>query len=299
MLLLDKTDLKELASASSEQKEPLGIPQASRADKTNTLTPTRGKRISFFQNPKEDLARMVEQGEKAKILMHELESDANFFDAWVKRRNSVIKSLSLGEVFIKHKNRRGQKRFVYMPKGKKGFIIAWCKSQKNAKSSKYQGFIPVSEIRGVVQGKASLHFKRTAKENCSFSIVGRERTLDLECDNIGMCKKWVKFFEDILLVALVSDAFVKRCRKGWSAHVSDEGLSYFYHEASGRSTWTVPEIGGEESLSPKLTSPSSDEVAKKAQLVHKKEKKEAPKETRLTGFEARDKDLGAHQYHSL
>ena len=61
----------------------------------------------------------------------------------------------------------------------------------------------------------------------------------------------------------------------------------------------MPEIGGEESLSPKLTSPSSDEVAKKAQLVYKKEKKEAPKETRLTGFEARDKDLGVHQKKSI
>jgi hypothetical protein len=235
VLLLAKSDMEELAgaSAASEQKHgaapirPTSISTINNSssggssnnnnnNNSSALKPPTGqkeiKRISFFQNPKEDLARMLESGNKAKTLMDKLKRDASFFYEWIKHRNTVLKSSSLGEIFIKHKNRRGQKRFVYVPNTKKGYLLVWCKSQNSAKSNKYQGSIPVSEIRAVVPGVASEHFKRTAKAKCSFSIVGRERTLDLECDNLGMCQKWTKFFQDILLIALVSEVFIKKCR---------------------------------------------------------------------------------------
>ena len=234
ILLLDKKDLNELAKSKdnipcAERKSSKGMPnpQSEKLPKKDDVNQIKqvSKRISYLQNPKEDLVRMLEAGEQTKSLMDNLRTDSNFFDLWVQNRNHVIKSTSLGEIFTKHKNRRGQQRFILVLRTSKGYILHWSKSKDRAKVQNYQGSMPVSEIRGIIPGVSSIHFRRTARKDCSFSIVGRARTVDIECDNPGMCQKWKKIFQDLIKISMVADSFIQKCRALHNQHPSQDNTS--------------------------------------------------------------------------
>ena len=102
------------------------------------------------------------------------------FDDDKKKKFDKIKQ---GGQFYKYKHRQPQKRIVWVNEPMDQ--VLWGEDNKN----KVNGSIPVKEITGIHLGCAG-----SANMDLSFTLMHKERTLDLECSSKPMRDFWVNAF---------------------------------------------------------------------------------------------------------
>ncbi len=102
------------------------------------------------------------------------------FEEDKKKKFDKIKS---GGQFYKYKNREPQKRIVWV--SEKMDKVLWGEDNKN----KINGDMPVAEIIGIRLG-----CQGSAQMDLSFTLMAKDRTLDLECSSKPMRDFWVNAF---------------------------------------------------------------------------------------------------------
>jgi len=111
--------------------------------------------------------------------------------------------LTAGALMMKHsKTAAPRPRHVYVDNDLK-FLI-W-KDPKDKGVLDEKNMMKVFKIKSLDRGRASPQLMRKnllgkflAKEECSFCIQGRERTVDLECDSEAQREKWIHAIETLL-----------------------------------------------------------------------------------------------------
>ena len=89
-----------------------------------------------------------------------------------------------------------QKAIDSMSKGE--FYIEW----KDEADKPVLGSISLNDVYAVVAGQTTAVFKRKSgkpnREHLSFSLIGTERTLDLEAANLETKNQWIEDLNDLL-----------------------------------------------------------------------------------------------------
>eukprot|EP00792_Barthelona_sp_PAP020_P004733 TRINITY_DN2316_c0_g1_i1.p1 TRINITY_DN2316_c0_g1~~TRINITY_DN2316_c0_g1_i1.p1 ORF type:complete len:696 (+),score=221.36 TRINITY_DN2316_c0_g1_i1:59-2146(+) len=104
-----------------------------------------------------------------------------------------------GAVFLKHGHRGAPKRrHIWMSSALD--LVQW--RDPGSSKEKVKSHLFWSDIFEVRLGQTTEVFERQSgepgKERSSFSLIGRERTLDLECENPAMANNWFKAFKWLL-----------------------------------------------------------------------------------------------------
>lgn len=107
--------------------------------------------------------------------------------------------LTAGNLFIKHsKSAKPRPRYVYIDQDLK--YIVWKDPKEKVIDPKNK--MKVYLIKQLERGRATEQLKRKnafgkylAKEECSFAIIGRERSIDLEASTEAEREKWVHALE--------------------------------------------------------------------------------------------------------
>eukprot|EP00792_Barthelona_sp_PAP020_P004734 TRINITY_DN2316_c0_g2_i1.p1 TRINITY_DN2316_c0_g2~~TRINITY_DN2316_c0_g2_i1.p1 ORF type:complete len:706 (+),score=200.91 TRINITY_DN2316_c0_g2_i1:50-2167(+) len=116
---------------------------------------------------------------------------------YIAEQEQKIKNLLIeGGVFLKHGHRGSpKKRLVWMSNSLD--LIQW--RDANSSNTQAKGHIFWSDIDEIRKGQTTKIFERQSgepgREMSCFSLVGRDRTLDLECENPAMMNEWVGAFQ--------------------------------------------------------------------------------------------------------
>jgi len=110
--------------------------------------------------------------------------------------------LNAGVLMVKHsKTAAPRPRHVYVDAELKNLI--W--KDPKEKTLDPKNMMKVFKIRQIERGRCtpqlqrkSLMGKHLAKEECSFAVIGRERTVDLETDSEALREKWIHALETLL-----------------------------------------------------------------------------------------------------
>eukprot|EP00949_MAST-11_sp_MAST-11-sp1_P004095 g4095.t1 len=283
----------DVPSAAETEMQEASVKPSRASHHIRSVTQTRPSAIHAVGNTSE-LSKMIMLGETAKRIMERLQKEPDYCDAWLKKHDETMAAAKRGARFQKHKHQRSKERFIQVCPTVKGYVLAWAKTEKLSRSGNWQGSVSFFEIRDVVPGKsATEHFSRKVQDSLCFSIVGRDRTIDLEAPSEEQRDRWVKVFQDFIVSSLVSEKFIrtlKRARNGGGAvrqsalanakpapevpEKSDEVFSELW-QGQGRSnigSWLENEEPRVIGAPPPFPSPSREEsaVADASQKMDKK-----------------------------
>jgi hypothetical protein len=117
------------------------------------------------------------------IIMVELE----VYNEWLVEHDIVQIDWKLqvinGNLFIKH-HRWGKPKLRHVWVDKELNNIYWGDSNETEKSKIVKGSIPVKDLKEVKEGlvKSSISDKKATQRNrCTFTLISKSRTLELEC----------------------------------------------------------------------------------------------------------------------
>ncbi|KAL0236676.1 hypothetical protein PCE1_000074 [Barthelona sp. PCE] len=151
---------------------------------------------------KQDLSENLETNELADQRRKEEEeverlSRRNMRQEERRKREAVTRMRALllsGGQFIKH-GRRGRPHPRYVVLGDDMATVFW----RDPKKSKFKNSMHIAEITDVVPGKQTAVFERSDVEpGLCFSLVGIDRTLDLQCETIDERDMWVGAFQYLI-----------------------------------------------------------------------------------------------------
>ncbi|KAL0229917.1 hypothetical protein PCE1_003481 [Barthelona sp. PCE] len=195
---------KEMQSVEDERRRQLEAIEQKKKDEKH-----REIEMKFKAREKAEKRRRNE--EKAYVERQRIEHEQHLY-----------KTMEQGTHFIKHGMRGNPNtRYVWLSEGHD--MLCWGK-ESDFKKNLAKSFLFVSEILNIVSGQTTEVFARNSgvrgREQQSFSVVTRERTLDLVADEPGIANEWVA-----MLNFLLEQRDMRRMTRTQSMTNVDEHLS--------------------------------------------------------------------------